>query len=136
MSEDKQEEEYEVLNPQGHELDIGGKKFVVKPLVYKDYVVVMRYVADIMSKIKEAHRPEDMANLLKNDVLLVSSMLEICGDDFAKVIAVVLGTDEEFVKNSLTFENLVDVLVAFFEQNKVSKVVKNFQKLAALTKGF
>jgi hypothetical protein len=123
-------DELEILDPQGEKITIGGKEFIVKPLVFRDYRKMVAHLAEAVD-IVAANIPDfdmsDSAGMGK-----IAAALFNAGDPVLKMLADVLGTTPEFLDENMTIEDFSKVVLAVFRQNNLDKVIANFTALAPL----
>ena len=119
-------DELEIMDPQGEVVKIGGKEFLVKPLVFRQYRKMAVHVAEIFEKIGI----DDIS--VDGDLTDLAGKLVIAGGPIVRILAAVLGTDENFLEDNLTLEGLSAVVLAVLRQNKLPEVFGNFQKIVPL----
>jgi len=122
-------DELDVLDPMGEKVIIGGQTFIVKPLVFRQYRRLMKHLGDVLDAVSA-----DLPDAGSSDTGKIIGALFDAGEPVLAMLAEILGTTAEFLDEHLTLESFSAVVLAVFRQNRLDRVIGNFQRLAPLLK--
>ena len=122
-------QEFNVLFPSGHEIELNGYKFILKPFTLKQLRVVTDTCNGLVSKFAklymDARQSDDDADM-KFVEGLPALVIEFI-DDVTFLIAESLRAPKEYVEDNLTGVVASRMLQGIMEINDIDEMIKNFQ---------
>lgn len=122
-------QEFNVLFPEGHEIELSGYTFVLKPFTLKQLRLITETCQGLVSKFAKLYmdaRQQGEDADMKFVEGLPSLVIEFV-DDVTFLIAESLRAPKEYVEENLTGVVASQMLQGIMEINDIDEMIKNFQ---------
>lgn len=117
-------DELKEVFPSAKEIEIAGRKFLVVPMVWRDFLEAIQTFGEIMSVTDMIELLQTIMGEKKDVTKLLTSMNKLLGI-FAKWI----GSEEGWLESHLTAKNCLKLLTEFLEVNEWEEVKPLFLAL-------